>query len=226
MISEKVNLNKDIYIDKDLHSYPKNTVKSKIIESIYNSSHNFQKAIKLLNISNLNEDKLTQIFVEQNDLLLRKMKLPIGVNTQYNDIHNKTIGKPDFYYYFLEEGKTHFPIFVVESKRLPAPSQNRELEYVKGVSTSGKPNGAIERFKLGLHGKGHNSCGILAFIEKGSFESWIIKINNWIEQSFKFDSQSELLKNEKKNNNYFYCTSKNYRSEDKVNLHHIWIKTI
>ena len=41
------------------------------------------------------------------------------------------------------------PFLVLEGKRLPAPSRNREREYVTGADTT---SGGIQRFKLGLHG--------------------------------------------------------------------------
>ena len=41
------------------------------------------------------------------------------------------------------------PYLVIEGKRLPAPTKDREMEYVTGGQ---EISGGLQRFKLGLHG--------------------------------------------------------------------------
>lgn len=69
------------------------------------------------------------------------------------------------------------PFLVIEGKRLPAPSREREREYVSsGVALSG----GIQRFKMGLHGKEHSIAIIVGYIQKGDALEWQPVINRWI----------------------------------------------
>lgn len=69
------------------------------------------------------------------------------------------------------------PFLVIEAKRLPAPSKDREQEYIQGTD---KPSGAIERFKLGLHGAGVETAVIVGYIEDHTPAHWHEAVNNWI----------------------------------------------
>lgn len=73
------------------------------------------------------------------------------------------------------------PFLVIEAKRLPAPSKDREREYVAGA---GKPSGAIERFRLGLHGAGVETAAIVGYIESETPEYWHSTVNRWISTTF------------------------------------------
>jgi hypothetical protein len=69
------------------------------------------------------------------------------------------------------------PLLVIEGKRLPSPSREREREYVSGgVALSG----GIQRFKLGLHGKEHSAALIVGYVQKGDALQWKSLINAWI----------------------------------------------
>lgn len=72
------------------------------------------------------------------------------------------------------------PILVIEGKRLPATSLDREKEYVSG----GKENisGGIQRFKLGLHGGDHNIVAMVGYVQECSLKHWYSQINDWIAQ--------------------------------------------
>lgn len=69
------------------------------------------------------------------------------------------------------------PILVIEGKRLPAPSKDREREYVSGEE---KHSGGIQRFKLGLHGKDHAIAIILGYLQQGKLQEWHSRVNGWI----------------------------------------------
>lgn len=70
------------------------------------------------------------------------------------------------------------PFLVLECKRLPAPSKDREKEYVTGGKD--KKSGGIQRFKLGLHGKNHTIAVIIGYIQEYTAKYWLHKINEWI----------------------------------------------
>jgi hypothetical protein len=71
------------------------------------------------------------------------------------------------------------PIIVIEGKRLPAPSKSREREYVTGGESV---TGGIQRFKLGEHGKQHETVIMLGYIQRRFPQEWHCRINAWISE--------------------------------------------
>jgi len=185
----------------------------------------FISALNKLNIKKiktLNENDLTQILVEQINFAL-KDNPTVNAQNQYSDLFYRTKGIPDFYFHTLEQGKTNIPLFVVEAKRLPAPSHNREKEYVIGE----KQNGGIERFKLEKHGKGMEEAGIVGYIEENDPDYWYNKINNWISELAKQDNfwdEDEQLQNIEKTNCSYLISIAHKKSNIDIELHHIWIE--
>ncbi|MBW7989567.1 MAG: hypothetical protein FVQ84_06060 [Planctomycetes bacterium] len=126
-------------------------------------------------------------------------------------------------------------ILVLEGKRIPAPSSDREKEYVTGT-TSGKISGGIQRFKLGLHGAKHNLVAMIGYVQDRSACHWHKKINGWISELVSnligdgcIWTADEILKAFKRDTSrgidrYLSIHS---RTDDLVNheieLHHLWI---
>ncbi len=222
----------DLHEDNQLvgkHSLPQNTYLALIIQSVESTYSGFINSIQTAKNKNLNEDELTQIFVKQNTLQLQNLGLSfMYVGVQYRDIYHKTKGIPDIYYAFIEQDIDYEPSFVMEAKRLPAPSKAREKEYVFGTTTSGNPNGGIERFKLKKHGLGLTECGILAYIENEDFKYWFNQINNWIKELSNIENSNwnidECLYNIGANDNSYYCQSEVDRDSENLKLHHLWVK--
>jgi len=71
------------------------------------------------------------------------------------------------------------PFLVLEGKRLPAPTRDREREYVTG---SDKKSGGIQRFKLGLHGALLSHASMIGYVQRDSFDDWFASINVWINE--------------------------------------------
>jgi hypothetical protein len=69
------------------------------------------------------------------------------------------------------------PFLVVEGKRLPAPSSDRQMEYVTGRD---RRDGGIQRFKLGLHGAMLQVAVMIGYVQEGSAREWHKTINSWI----------------------------------------------
>lgn len=69
------------------------------------------------------------------------------------------------------------PFLVLEGKRLPAPSTDREREYVTGHT---RKSGGIQRFKLALHGASQTRAAIIGYVQSGNLREWLSKINQWI----------------------------------------------
>lgn len=170
----------------------------------------------------LNEDELTQIYIEQAQILIRKQDYPFNISSQYRDIYNLSKGFSDFYFYPNEQGISNASIFSVECKRLPAPETAREKEYVYGTSN----NGGIERYKTEKHGKGLNDCGLLGFIEKGNPKHWLTTINKWIldiASTSTIWATDEILSELELQTDYCFLESIAHRKTSDIKLVHLWI---
>ncbi len=194
-----------------------------IYDCLRKTCNPFKRASSQSNLNlPLNENKLTQIFVEQIEVFI-KSHPNIGVKNQYSDTFYGTKGIPDFYFHKVEEGVHNEPIMVWEAKILSDTlGLKREKEYVEGE----KRNGGIERFKSEIHGKGLSECGLIGFIEKEKPSHWLTLINNWItdiattNKSWKDD---ETLSELDSNIDYCFLESIAHRMTSDIKLTHIWI---
>ena len=76
------------------------------------------------------------------------------------------------------------------------------------------------------HGKGLNECGLLGFVEDETFEHWHSQINEWIEALSNTDNnwyKDEKLHITEPHNDYYLLKSKVHRTNNKLNLTHLWI---
>jgi len=71
------------------------------------------------------------------------------------------------------------PYLVIEGKRLPAPTSDREKEYVTGFD---KIKGGLQRFKLGLHGSSLQIAAMVAYVQDDDPDAWLVRINGWISE--------------------------------------------
>ncbi len=69
------------------------------------------------------------------------------------------------------------PHLVIEWKRLPAPTKDREMEYVTGHAGM---SGGLQRFKLGLHGASLEIAAMVGYVQDNDLDSWLVRINGWI----------------------------------------------
>lgn len=194
-----------------------------ITECMKKSCKPFKKASNQANLRlPLNEDKYTQIFVEQVEVFV-KPHPNIGVKNQYSDMFHGTKGIPDFYFHKVEEGVYNEPLMIWEAKRLSTSlGKSREKEYVIGD----KNNGGIERFKTEKHGKGQTKCGILGFVEKEDFNHWKTTINSWINDLTTTNTDwknDEVLSEIETNIDYYILESIAHRKNDDVSLTHLWV---
>lgn len=201
--------------------------KGKTIDFIFtclkNTCNPFKKASSQPNLHKpLNENKLTQIFVEQIENFI-KQHPNIGVKNQYSDTFHGTKGIPDFYFHKIEEGVHHQPIIVFEAKILSTRlGKKREQEYVIGSDR----NGGIERFKSEMHGKGMKECGLLGFIKDKDNRYWNQNINLWINELANTKSEwgsDESLSEFESNIDYCMLKSIVHRKSDDLSLTHLWV---
>lgn len=194
-----------------------------ILKIIGNSAPHFKNAIANPSIVRpINENKYTQVLIEQINTQLIKAGYAFLANAQYSELFLKVKGIPDFYFYFLEEGSTSSAIMVAESKILPAPSSSRIKEYVIGSIN----NGGIERFKSKKHGDGLPEAALVAFVLEDEHTEWHTKINTWITDltvADHFWKKEEQLNNLVTQPHFSYTTSQAFTSDNTVKLHHFWI---
>jgi len=196
---------------------------SYIYECLKNASIPFKKASSQPNlVLPLNENKYTQIFVEQVEVFV-KSHPNIGVKNQYSDTFFNTKGIPDFYFHKVEEGVHNLPLIVFEVKILTTSfPKEREKEYVIGA----KGNGGIERFKSEKHGFGLSQCGLVGFIVEEDSVYWLKAINEWIETLATAQNdwhKDEILNGLEKAPGFNWLQSIAHRKSNDLELHHIWI---
>jgi hypothetical protein len=125
------------------------------------------------------------------------------------------------------------PFLAIEAKRLPAPSQDREREYVTGTE---KPTGGIQRFKLGLHGANVETGVIVGYVEKETARHWHTTINSWISSLSSTEtrddtdwSDSEVLSDLRPNEDMGTSWSESIHGRasacctKSITLHHLWV---
>ncbi len=212
-------------IEQPKISIPKTNLISLIIKSMKENVPHFKSYIASGHHKKkiLNEDELTQIYIEQAQILIRRQDYPFNICSQYRDIYNNSKGFSDFYFYSNEQNISNASIFSVECKRLPAPEITREKEYVYGSTN----NGGIERYKTEKHGKGLNDCGLVGFIEKENPKHWLTTINKWIigiaSSTSSTWSTDETLSELESQTDYCFLESIAHRKISDINLIHLWI---
>lgn len=125
------------------------------------------------------------------------------------------------------------PVLIMECKRLPAPSRDREREYVTGGE---KRNGGIQRFKLGLYAAKHDLAGLVGYVQQRTARHWYKEINKWISDLATHTQEDgcvwcegESLEplEEDLSKGIASCRSSHDRTGDtrshKIELHHLWI---
>ncbi|BCT55298.1 hypothetical protein [Dehalococcoides mccartyi] len=126
------------------------------------------------------------------------------------------------------------PIIVLECKRLPAPSRDRETEYVTGGTEN--QGGGIQRFKLGLHGANHDIAAMIGYLQANTPNYWFNEINKWIIQLSNGTlkdvcvwNTTEMLEGFKEDPNQGIATcrsihDRNGRVQSKISIFHLWVK--
>lgn len=123
---------------------------------------------------------------------------------------------------------TYTPFLVLEGKRLPPPSSDREREYVTGGHNT---SGGIQRFKLGLHAPKLNHAGMIGYVQRDTFDNWFASINAWVTElaASSPDWADEDCLKELRSDSYWRiatCTSNHDRVDsrsEQIHLTHLWV---
>jgi hypothetical protein len=126
------------------------------------------------------------------------------------------------------------PFLAFECKRLPAPSKDREREYVTGGIR--QKSGGIQRFKLGVHAPDLDLAVMIGYVQEGSMDHWHHQINEWITDlsgetitDYCAWNESERLQplEENAREGVASCRSVHNRtggvSSDELTIHHLWV---
>ena len=99
------------------------------------------------------------------------------------------------------------PITIIEfeAKRFSETSNNQE--YVYGE------RGGIERFKRGEHASHLSTCGMFAYVQSGTLDDWIKKVNKWIDKQARKNIDPEIDWSNQDEKINVYC---NLSSEVKI----------
>jgi hypothetical protein len=127
------------------------------------------------------------------------------------------------------------PILVIECKRIPAPSKDREKEYVTGAKPD-KVSGGIQRFKLGHHGTRLDMVAMIGYVQAGTASHWLDEINGWILELVDNPvgdgcvwDETEILRSigEDGSKDVFSYRSMHKRianaASGEIEIHHLWI---
>ena len=125
------------------------------------------------------------------------------------------------------------PVLIIECKRLPAPSADREREYVTGGE---RKNGGIQRFKLGLYAAEQDLAALVGYVQQGTPRSWHQQINRWISDLAAHAQADVCVWDEGENlaaldedaaEGVASCRSTHGRigdvSSPEIEIHHLWI---
>lgn len=129
-----------------------------------------------------------------------------------------------------------------ETKRLPAPTNNRKREYLMGEikkndkkkdKNEGIKSGGVQRFKEEIHGKYHTEAVILGYIQKYSIPYFSETVNAWIDDlsanpifNLKWDTTEYLrMIDHNKEKGVAKLQSCHPRiDKPPILLHHLWIE--
>ncbi|GAA0886401.1 hypothetical protein GCM10009120_50000 [Sphingobacterium siyangense subsp. cladoniae] len=103
---------------------------------------------------------------------------------------------------------------------MPKHQSKDKEEYIDGVSSTGNPSGAIQRYKFLKHGE-HSlkNNGVIAYVENNSIENWLTLINNKLHKVYPNDSSliPGVAINEYTSRHLYH------ESESTFEMYHFWI---
>jgi hypothetical protein len=130
------------------------------------------------------------------------------------------------------DGRRHSlydPILPIECKRLPTPVA-RDRERREYLHTQKRTTGGIQRFKSGAHGSAHGVGVMIGYVQTGTLEHWLARINRWIRVLTRAGiagwSHRDGLRRVAGDATLRIARhrSKNARTSDApITLHHLWI---
>lgn len=129
------------------------------------------------------------------------------------------------------------PFLVLEGKRLPPPSKDREKEYVTGdYGDKIKTSGGIQRFKMGVHGAALDRAAMIGYVQERSVNDWYHDINKWIAKLAGNSPTTDgciwtigeilepLVASESKGDAFYRSVHSRVDCKSNIKIYHIWIE--
>lgn len=131
---------------------------------------------------------------------------------------------------------THYDMILpIECKRLPTPNGrcmpvNKERDEREYVHSSTSTTGGIQRFKLRHHGASHSRGAMIGYVQSGTIQEWLARVNQWIadlcqaEEQWEAQDQLTVARDEAPKK---LCTLLSSHSRGQghaaICLHHLWV---
>ena len=227
----------DANIEQQFNGLEKSQAIKKVFNFIEECLIEFKNKYSLLKP----EDGLTQelVYILDNE---SREKLPLcGFSTEHmedtskgnsrrDDIGIRAIKGITLHATFYPNNK---PFIAIEAKRLDSKiTKVRKKEYVVGRYDKKKyiESGGIERFKKEIHGNGLIYVGMIGYIQSDDFDSWLKKVNQYIDEEINASTSIELiweqkdkLRLDKKHKLFSTYISEHKCKFKEISMYHIWI---
>ena len=181
--------------------------------------------------------KLKLSYNESEEVLNANLSKYLNVNardTLFHFSHEEPQGKKRFVdISACYNSNEHYDesITVFECKRLSKTlPKDRKDEYVTGHKNI---TGGIQRFKLEVHGKEHETVGMIGYVQTGTCSEWQKTINNFIGGLCCKPDENGLCWNQDEHLNTIGLDEKNGKSHCKsihtritkpnITIHHLWV---
>jgi hypothetical protein len=131
---------------------------------------------------------------------------------------------------YVGSGSIYKPVLVIEGKRLPPPSTDREREYLTGFEHR---SGGIQRFKLALHGGELERAMMIGYVQTGTLGEWMRRLNGWVDGLAasgstgheNWDESDRLTDFAEHSGRTASCRSEHARpSGARIRLEHAWVE--
>lgn len=165
--------------DINFPSLPKEQTIKTILKSLHVHLLQFEKSFLL-----------EGLLIQQEDDISRKLALYLDDKMENLLVQCDAKKGADFIIYVKPFVLSADPIFLMEAKRLP-PTNNKD--YVQGST------GGIERFKREQQGYGKHlmKSAMIGYIQQHSKAQWLEKVNTWVDEMIKKDTDLNWNKNDK-----------------------------
>ncbi len=185
--------------------------------------------------SKKNENALTNAFCKQ---LEGNKPVTSPWFFHHQNIEDETVNtSTDFAVFPKSEGQYEYALIAFEAKRLSRSlPKKREREYVIGeYNTKGsqiKNSGGIERFKNERHGADLKVAGFIGYLQTGSFDEWVKKINGWIQDEITFSHDKSIIWNSYDKLKIHkvagrvatYKSTSSRKTRANISFRHLWVK--
>lgn len=194
--------------------------------SIYRVIEIIEQNIEFFIEKYTNSHKQVEKKLNQNFSLFMNVKSKDELFTFSNGYGDNVLVRPYEVDFGIVADDEQDAFFVIEAKRLDDTlPKAREKEYIIGKL------GGIERFKREKHGRPLTYVGMIGYVQSDNFETWLEKINGWVDEEIRTATSDELIWESKdklildKQETVFntYLSEHKCSTKEKISMYHIWV---